>query len=96
MNLMEEFDKAGTFDGLYYFSGGEVGYSSGYWDGHTFRLRYESGWYCPYKNDGTRIAAGIIRSPDGSEKLVQGKDNRNIVKFEAVAWKDGMQYGFSP
>jgi len=102
VNLRDEFTKHGTTDGVYHFSGGEIGYTFAVTNGvGTFRLRYESGWYCTYTNDGTRLIAGMICKPDGIE-TVPGGDKRNIVKFEPLTWKEAkMKYpditeGFRP
>jgi hypothetical protein len=103
MNLSAEFEKAGTTEGVYHLSGGENGYTYAIKkDDGTYAVRYESGWYCTYNNDGIRPVAGIIRSPDGTVTEVPGGDKRNIVMFEPLSMSDArkkypdINLGFRP
>lgn len=101
MDLNHEFEN-GTV-GVYHLRGGEIGYTSAIpHDDGTFGVRYEDGWYCWYRNDGTREIAGVINNPDGSSTPVPGGVHRDIVKFERMEWNDaaakypGIRCGFPP
>jgi hypothetical protein len=103
MDLKLEYNKYGATEGVYHLRGGEVGHTHSIEnDDGTFSVRYESGWYCTYKNNGIRQAAGIIRSPDGSEQIIPVGNKRDVVKFEAISWDEakskypGIRAGFQP
>lgn len=91
-------------EGVFHLSGGEIGFS---WaisnDDGTYDLRYESGWYCTYTNDGVRQGAGVVCRPDGSQEDVPGGDKRNIIRFEPITWVEAckkypgkIRMGFAP
>jgi hypothetical protein len=92
MDLASEFEKADTTQGVYHLSGGEIGYTNAIKneDG-TFDVRYESGWYCTYTNDGILPVAGVIYKLDGTTEDVPGGDKRNIVLFEPMTWKQAKE-----
>lgn len=86
-----------TPEGLFFLRNGEQGYTQAIEDTDgKFLVRYESGWYCEYRRDGTRIRAGYIYHHDGSIEEVKGDNGRDIVKVEVRQWERWMQGGFPP
>lgn len=53
--------------------------------GETFAVRYEHGWYCEYRRNGERVAAGMIIARDGTTTVVVGSNKRDVVLFEPMS-----------
>ena len=76
----------GKTEALLTFKNGESGYTliESCEDG-TFAVRYESGWWVGYKNNGERE-----HPPMGDPH------RRDIVKIDLCEFKEGMNWGFRP
>lgn len=72
-------------EGVVHFRSGEVCHLEVRYEGDQIYLRYESGWYCRYRPDGTRIAAGRT---DGTSEIFLGSNSRDVVRFEPMSWSE--------
>ena len=102
MNLADAVG-ADYAEGVFTLRNGCVGHTSAtkQTDG-CYLVRYESGWYCKYRNDGTCVSVGQIIDASGNFKKIIRNSGRDIVKFDPIDYETakakypGINTGFHP
>lgn len=80
-------------EGVCHLRDGVISFMMIDYSGDEVLVRYESGWKCRYRPDGTRIAAGVILMENGEAEVLYDRQPcpRDILKFEPMGWKEAKQ-----